>query len=341
VAANATPLAWTAPIQTRLWAADDAARGWAGVSPWRRGIYEFGRFGLKQAWACLFGGLLLGLLTITHQVWPANAPLARYDFMVIAAVTIQAVLLLTRAERWDEAVVIAVFHVVGTAMEIYKVAHGSWSYPEHSVLRIAGVPLFSGFMYSAVGSYMARAMRLFHIRFFHYPPIWTTWALALTAYVNFFTHHFWPDIRLGLFAVSALLFWRTSFDFTPERTKRRMPMLIGLILVAFFIWLAENLATNAVAWIYPMQRHGWRMVPIEKMGSWYLLMLLSFVLVTVVHRPDRAAEQPAPRSRFRASLGGALWLFMSLFKADPPPPPATEQTFNDHEDERAAGAPPR
>ena len=120
-----------------------------------------------------------------------------------------------------------------------------------------------------------------------------------------------------------------------------MPMLIGLILVAFFIWLAENLATNAVAWIYPMQRHGWRMVPIEKMGSWYLLMLLSFVLVTVVHRPERAALPPVPRSRFRASLGGALWLFMSLFKADPPPPPATEQTFNDHEDERSAGAPPR
>jgi hypothetical protein len=30
------------------------------------------------------------------------------------------------------------------------------------------------------------------------------------------------------------------------------------------------------------------MVPIEKMGAWYLLMLLSFVLVSLVHKPERA-----------------------------------------------------
>ena len=104
-------------------------------------------------------------------------------------------------------------------------------------------------------------------------------------YANFFTHHYVTDIRLGLFALSALLFGRTWFLFTPDETPRRMPMLIGALLVSLFIWFAENLGTFAGAWIYPSQAAGWRMVPIEKMGAWYLLMLISFVLVTLVHRP--------------------------------------------------------
>jgi uncharacterized membrane protein YoaT (DUF817 family) len=54
-------------------------------------------------------------------------------------------------------VVIAIFHLVGTVMEVFKTAHGSWIYPEPSLLRIGGVPLFSGFMYACIGSYLARA----------------------------------------------------------------------------------------------------------------------------------------------------------------------------------------
>jgi hypothetical protein len=72
-------------------------------------------------------------------------------------------------------------------------------------------------------------------------------------------------------------------------------MLPGLVLTAVFIWFAENLGTFAGAWIYPSQHHGWRLAPFEKVGSWYLLMLLSFVLVTLVHpvRPVSWAEQRA------------------------------------------------
>lgn len=275
------------------------ARPWAERSKWRSWAYEFLLFGLKQAWACLFGGLMLALLLGTHLFWPDEAPLARYDFLVLAAVAIQGLLLATKLERWDEAVVILIFHAVGTAMEIFKTAQGSWIYPEDSLLRIGGVPLFSGFMYACVGSYIARAMRLFEIRFIRYPPLWTTWALALAAYANFFTHHFTIDIRYGLFAFSALIFWRTWFVFTPDRKPRHMPMIVGLLLVALFIWFAENLGTFAAAWVYPDQQNGWRLVSIAKMGSWYLLMLLSFVLVTLVHKPA-PAEAPSPAASSQA-----------------------------------------
>jgi len=287
-------------IKARVAAFDAWARPWAARSKWHGWAYEFLLFGLKQAWASLFGGAMLALLVGTKYFYPQHVALARYDFLVLAAIAVQALMLATKLERWDEAIVIFIFHVVGTVMEIFKTAHGSWIYPEHNVLRIGGVPLFSGFMYACIGSYIARIWRLFEVRFAYYPPIWTTWALAVAAYVNFFTHHYLPDIRLGLFAFSALIFGRTMFYFTPDRTPRAMPMIVGALLVSLFIWFAENLGTFAAAWVYPSQQAGWKLVSIEKIGAWYLLMLLSFVLVTIVHKPEDlgvAKTKPTPSSR--------------------------------------------
>ncbi len=280
---------WTWPA-ARLQALEGQARAWAARGWLRAAAFEFLLFGLKQAWACLFGAAMLALLLATHLVWPDGAPLARYDFLFLAALALQAFLLASGLERRDEAVVIFVFHAVGTAMEVFKTAHGSWVYPEPSLIRIGGVPLFSGFMYACVGSYLARAWRLFDLRFDRYPPLWAPWLLAIASYVNFFTHHFGPDRRWALIAASALIFGRSWFVFTPDRTPRRMPMLLGLLLVALFIWLAENIGTFASAWRYPDQAAAWRPVGPAKLGSWCLLMLLSFVLVTLVHRPQAAGE---------------------------------------------------
>ena len=277
-------------IKHRVTATDAAVRPWAQRSRLRAFAYEFLLFGLKQAWACLFGAAMLGLIIATHLFWPADAPIARYDFLVLGAVTIQVLLLATRLERWDEAAVILIFHVVGTCMEIFKTAHGSWIYPEPSTLRIGGVPLFSGFMYGAIGSYIARIMRLFEIRFIRWPPHWAPWTLAVASYVNFFSHHYVTDIRWLLYAAAVGMFARAWFTFTPDRTPRRMPVLLGLVLVALFIWFAENIGTFTSAWIYPNHRHGWALVPIGKLGAWYLLILLSYVLVTIVHPPQAPGE---------------------------------------------------
>jgi uncharacterized membrane protein YoaT (DUF817 family) len=266
---------------------------------WRRSIREFLLFGLKQAWASLFGAVMLALILISHFVWRTEWPIARYDALTVAAVTIQFALLGLKLEEPREAAVILIFHLAGTAMEVFKTAHGSWIYPEASILRIGGVPLFSGFMYAAIGSYIARIWRLFDVRFEAYPPGWAAWALAIGAYVNFFTHHFVPDMRAGLFAAGAVAFGPTVFWFKPDRDWRRMPMVLGLMLVASFIWLAENLGTFASAWVYPMQRHGWNLVPISKLGAWMLLMMLSFVLVTAVRRP-----QPPPTCGWRRPGSG-------------------------------------
>jgi len=157
-----------------------------------RALFEFALFGFKQAWACLFGALLLALLLVTHLLWPAHAAIARYDALFVAALGIQLALLAFRLETLREAKLILAFHAVGTCMELFKTSVGSWTYPEPSLLRLGHVPLFSGFMYAAVGSYLARVWRIFEFHFERYPPLPLTAALAAAIYANFFTHHFCP-----------------------------------------------------------------------------------------------------------------------------------------------------
>lgn len=250
-------------------------------------------FVLKQGWAALFGGLMLAGLLVTKAIWSPDWPLTRYDALVLYALALQAGFLALRLETWAEARVILLFHLTGTAMEIFKVQAGSWAYPEPGLLKLWGVPLFSGFMYAAVGSYMARVIRIFDMRFTPYPPFWATVILAVAIYVNFFAHHFLPDIRLALFAATVLLFARTRIWFRVRR-YHWMPLPVAALLSSVALWVAENVGTNTGTWIYAGQGDGFELVSLSKMGSWYLLLYVSFVTVTLVSR--EALNAPAPRS---------------------------------------------
>ena len=53
-----------------------------------------------------------------------------------------------------------------------------------------------------------------------------------------------------------------------------------------FAW---NVATFSRAWLYPSQIDGWALVSPSKLGAWYLLMYISFILVAVVHKPQGKA----------------------------------------------------
>jgi uncharacterized membrane protein YoaT (DUF817 family) len=249
-------------------------------------VYEFVRFGIKQAWACLFGALMLVALVLTHYFYPKDANVARYDFLVIIGVSIQFMMLAFGLETLKEAKVIFVFHIVGTIMEIFKTAKGSWLYPEPSLIRIGGVPLFTGFMYAAVGSYLARVWKLFNFKFTNHPSVLSLALLALAIYINFFTHHYFWDFRLLLFAASAWLFGRCWIYFQIWKTPRTMPMLLGLFLVSLFIWFAENIGTFTSAWLYPNQIKTWSFVSINKLGSWFLLMMISYTLVVALYDGD-------------------------------------------------------
>jgi uncharacterized membrane protein YoaT (DUF817 family) len=240
---------------------------------------------MKEAWACLFGGAAVLLLIATYYAYPANAVLSRYDFLFLSMVALQGILLTLRLETLEEAKVILVYHVVGTIMEIFKTSVGSWIYPEPSFFRIGGVPLFTGFMYACIGSYICRAWRLFDFRFSHHPPLWALVALSVAIYVNFFMHHYTYDLRIGLFAATVPLFGRTTVYFKVWRDYRAMPLLLGLVLIAVFIWIAENVGTFTKTWLYPSQMQGWSAVSLAKLGSWFLLLIISYTLVALINRP--------------------------------------------------------
>ena len=271
--------AWLDDVIDRVLSSSD------GTSRLGRAARVLVAFGIKEAWVCLFGGLMLALLIGTHLWYPPDAALPRYDALTIAALAIQVVLIVLRLETWDEVAVICLFHVAGTCMELFKTAIGSWIYPEFSYLRLGGVPLFSGFMYASVGSYIARACRGFDLRFSRHPPFAATAVLSAAIYANFFLHHYLPDCRYVLIGWAALLFRRCRVFFVIGRTVHRMPFLLAFALISGFIWVAENVGTYSHAWLYPSQMNGWAMVSVEKWGSWFVLAIMSYVMVTFVNRP--------------------------------------------------------
>lgn len=239
-------------------------------------------FVVKQAWAALFGGLLLAAIVFTHYIelpW-----LARYDWLFVWAVLVQIGMIAFRLERPREVIAIVLFHLVGLGMELFKTSSdiGSWTYPEESSIRLLTVPLFSGFMYAAVGSYLTRAWRVLRLRFTRYPNRWATVVLALLIYINFFTHHYTYDIRYVLFAGVAVLYARTRVYFRLHQREYSMPLIVGFALIAFVVWFAENVGTFSKAWLYPSQYTSWHLVGLEKWGSWFLLMIISFIMIDIL-----------------------------------------------------------
>ena len=250
-------------------------------------------FVLKQGWACLFGGLLLVAIISTKLTWNADWPLHRYDALFLLAVALQVLFLWRKLETWDEARVILLFHLTGTAMEWFKVGAGSWAYPEPALFKLMGVPLFSGFMYASVGSYMARVIRIFEMRFAPYPPFWITYLLALAIYVNFFAHHFLPDLRLILFVATVAIYGRTRVWFRVADRDRWMPMPVAGVMSALALWVAENIGTASGTWLYSGQNPA-HWVSFAKLGSWYLLLYVAFVTVSLVSRD--ALDHAKPRT---------------------------------------------
>lgn len=325
-------------------------------------LHEFLWFGLKEIRSCLFAGGFFAILALSK--WLPLGDLPRYDFLLLAAIGLQALLLWLRLETWEEVRTISLFHLLGFALELFKThpAIGSWSYPEAAYMKLFGVPLYAGFMYAAVASYMTQAWRQFELGLTGYPKSGVALPLALAIYANFFTHHFIGDWRWLLIAVLLWQFRHCRVHFTPKgwpeplktdatalprrvqemsrlagdaaqarqsrpasrqgerhglrhatgltglrdimasalsdaghpRRRYWMPMPAAFVLIGFFIWIAENIATFFGAWVYPDQHAGWQLVHWGKISSWSLLVVITFLIVAEAQR----SRQRRLRERF-------------------------------------------
>lgn len=239
-------------------------------------------FSFKAASAALFGILLLVAFAFTASMGSQEFyGFFRYDYLLFYALIIQVCLVYLKLESWAEAKVIALFHIMAMVMEIF-LTHpqiASWQYPQPAIFKILTVPLFAGFMYSAVGSFFARSLRLYQVSFEKLPSFFNMICLAVLSYINFMSKFFVADIRLLLFTWSIIIFWKTKIHFQLQQHQIKLPMLPVLMILAFLIWIAENISTFYKIWLYPSQVDAWHMVGWGKLGSWYLLLLLSLVLV--------------------------------------------------------------
>ncbi|UWW09354.1 DUF817 family protein [Mycolicibacterium brumae] len=158
------------------------------------------RFGMIQLQCCGFAIAVIGGLaasTLLRGYW--DAPILRYDALLLYLILVQALFLLTRLETPGELLVICVFHLAGLGLEWFKVAVGSWHYPEPGVATLGGVPLYAGFMYAAVGSYICQAFRRFDLQISDY-RLGLVGMLAVLAYLNFFSHQVIVDLRDAIMA---------------------------------------------------------------------------------------------------------------------------------------------
>ncbi len=257
----------------------------------KTGISYFFIFVKQQALSCLFPVLVFAMLAVSHLF---KDILPRYDFMLLACLLIQAAMYYTSMETRDEVLVICIFHLLGLMMELFKVHYGSWSYPEFAYTKLFGVPLYSGFMYASVASYMCQAWRRLGLQIAYWPHHLTARVIGALIYLNFFSNHFIYDVRYFIGLLILYFFRRSVITFYLAGKAYRMPAIVSFLLIGFFIWLAENAATLLGAWKYAYQHRGWAMVNYQKISSWGFLVIVSFIIVAELKMLKSGVKQSGP-----------------------------------------------
>ncbi|MCP4805863.1 MAG: DUF817 domain-containing protein [Proteobacteria bacterium] len=223
------------------------------------------------ALASLFPGFVLGALAVSQALSVPGLP--RYDALLVAMLAFQVGLLVTRVETPLEFGTIFGFHLMGVTLEMWKVAHGGWAYPEDAFSKVLDVPLYSGFMYASIGSFIFALGRHLDVRI----AGWSRWAvpLGVFAYVNFWTNVWLPDLKPLICVLALAVFWRTRLYVM----DRKVPILFVFPVLGVAVWMAENWGTLFGSWEYPRQLDGWTWVPEDKLGSWTVLCMVSAVIV--------------------------------------------------------------
>jgi len=243
----------------------------------RKAFRQLLYFGYLEAISCIFPVFIFAALALSKLITIPGLP--RYDLLLLLCIGMQIWMVRSGLESRDELKVITIFHLIGLALELFKVHMGSWSYDEEGYSKIWGVPLYSGFMYASVASYLCQAWRRLDVSITGWPPAYVSVPLAAAIYLNFFTHHYIWDIRWVLTAAIFVVYWRSMVHFRVGTEHYRIPVVLSYLLIGFFIWIAENIATLLGAWQYPNQQAGWQLVHLSKISSWFLLVIVSFIIV--------------------------------------------------------------
>jgi uncharacterized membrane protein YoaT (DUF817 family) len=252
-----------------------------GTATWR-----LLRFGRTLAISAVFPVVIFGTLAATRHM--SFGPFARYDVLFVSFILLQLALILAKFEDWHDARIAISFHLVGLGLELYKVNVGAWSYPEDAWTKIHNVPLYSGFMYGSVAAFLSQLWKRLRFSLIHWPGPFAVALMGMAIYLHYFASGYSAGTRSLLMLGTGWLFARSRLVFSNSGQRRSIPVLFVFSALGLFIWLAENLATYLGAWAYPYQLEHWQMVKLGKINAWFLLGIVSFILV---------AEQVRLRSR--------------------------------------------
>ena len=258
-------------------------------------LVEFLVFGLKQAWACLFGGAMLALIIGTRLWWPDEAPLARYDFLFLAA--------LVDPDRHARLQAGNARRSQGDP-DLPRGRHGDGDIQDVGrLVDLSGGELLPDRRRAAVLRLHVCGGRLLprphpaHLRhaLHRYPPLWTTVVLCVA------------DLRQLLRAsfhaptcATCCSRRRPRSTCAPSSTTASSASATACRCCSASCWWRcssgspKTSAPGRAPGSIPDRQTAWTPVSIGKLGAWYLLMIISFVLVSLVHRPG--LELP-PRRR--------------------------------------------
>lgn len=227
----------------------------------------------RESISATFSLILLASIALTELIRVPGV--ARYDVLLVVGLVTQVSMVWGKMETWLDVLVMAIYHVLGLVLETYKVRHGSWSYPEPAFTKIGLVPLYSGFMYASVASYMSVAYRVFQLEFVGWPGKWWSGLALLIVYGQFFlpAPNLW--VRAAVAGVVAVVYRRSWVHFDSGGHRLKMPLTVAFGLIGFFVWIAENWATHFRGWVYPNQADGWEPVHFGKVLSWSLMVVVS------------------------------------------------------------------
>lgn len=240
-------------------------------------LIEFLIFGLKQIIGITFGlSLILGFLLTASSNY-------RYDILFVYALVIQAVLYKLGFESKRDILVITIFHLVGLSMELIEVSiNHSWTYTSSGIFYIGSVPIFTGFMYASIGSYMTKEFKLLDFKVYNMPSKPFLIIYSLFIYLNFIFNNHIFDFRYILIIIMIIVYSNVDLSFKPSVKRYKFYMPLSFLLIGFFIWIAENISTYFDIWSYPNQIPIWHLVHFSKISSWMLLSIVSFNLVYVL-----------------------------------------------------------
>ena len=240
------------------------------------------RVSLGIGYCAAFPLFVLGSLALTSVLSFGSIP--RYDAVLFLCLSFQIGMLVLRMETPREFATIFLFHAMGTALEMFKVNHGGWYYPEPSWFKVMGVPLYSGFMYASVGSFILACWKRFDVHVNAFPPMVAVVPLVVATYANFFTNYWIWDMKPALLLLAIALFFHTRIigNVGASTVPIRLPFIF--LSLGPVVWCAENVGTWLGSWEYPRQAGGWVAVPPDKLLSWTVLVMVSFLVVAMVRK---------------------------------------------------------